>query len=179
MTNEPPELDPYAAPRADVSGQPRLVMLVDMTEAEVGAYVGPNALAYWSAWRRDAVSVWSFNWAAALFSLSWLLYRKLFVEALVLLGGMAGLGVALRWLGRAGVDIPGSTGLMTELGVAVATGILGNGLYLQRTRAPIARARAQAPDEAQRTELLMQWGGTSRLWAAVGVLISLWALTRR
>jgi len=165
--------NPYAAPQADTSGAEPDAL--DLTFEEASAYVGPRHLKYWRAWRRTSAknkALLGFNWAAMFFNLGWMLYRKMYREFLVGLGILFGIGVIQSLLeSQASIDVK-SIDRATNVAFGAACGMLGNALYLRKTRRAIAEARAREPDLAKRRELLARLGGCSWLGPIIGIAVS-------
>jgi hypothetical protein len=171
----PGVINPYAAPETpvDLAGMAG-PSAHDLTRDEVAAYVGPKSAYYWRAWQRARGGGLraGFNWAACIFNLGWLLYRKMYREFLIGFGASFGASFALAFIGAAagkGVD---GLDRVVNLGLAVTVGMLGNGLYLRRARQAIGTARTQVADPAERALWLTTHGGTSVLSLLIGLGIS-------
>jgi hypothetical protein len=172
-THDVSDVNPYTPPSADIAGNGQSSDS-DITCEEIVFYVGRKSAYYWREWEqplRTGRFATGFNWAACLVTIPWLFYRKLFREVAMVLGGALLLAVLQGLLGMVvGPDFKiAERGL--EVAAAVALGVLGNGLYLRRAKLVIAEARQHEPDQKRRAQLLMSRGGTSSLWAVVGVLL--------
>jgi hypothetical protein len=170
----PPSINPYAAPAVPVDTvDAGAASTLDLTRDEVSIFVGKNSGYYWRVWQQAAPNkelLLKFNWAALFFNLSWLLYRKMYREFLIGFGAIIGLGLAVGVVGVvAGTNLDGFDRVL-NLGVAVAVGMLGNGLYLRKARRVITAARAEEPQGERRTYRLAARGGTSWLAAILGAV---------
>jgi hypothetical protein len=84
MTTTPgsPLPDPYAPPRSDIRPPAPPIDPGALTRDDVVAFAGEHHDYYWSKWshpRRRGLLV-GFNWPALLFSMLWLLYRRMYRE---------------------------------------------------------------------------------------------------
>jgi hypothetical protein len=164
-------LDPYAPPRSDTVSPDRPLVVTDLTREQVHSFVGRRSGYYWDRWSRAELGrkFAGFNWAAAFFNLTWLLYRRMYREFGIGLGAMAVLGLAEAFLEpMIGKDNSATLSRIDNLVPVVALGILGNWLYLRRARDAIARTRHLATP-AERHAFLAARGGTSWLAVLVGV----------
>jgi hypothetical protein len=135
----------------------------------VQAFAGKRANYYWRQWSRVGPGrrFAGFNWAAALLSFFWLLYRRMYREFAAVIGiavVVALLEALLAYvLGRGASD---AMSRLDNAALGLAAGFLGNTLYLRRARAAVADARARHPDSpAEQQAFLAARGGTS--WLAV------------
>jgi len=174
----PPEgpVNPYAAPAtpadmASVEG----VAAHDLTREEVRAFVGKNHGYYWRNWQRATGSGLraGFSWPAFFLSFAWMLYRKMYREFFIWGAAVFGLGVV-----RGVIESVTETNLdavdkVENFVVAVAMGMLANGLYLRKARRVIADVRAREPDPERRVALLEVRGGTSWLGLVLGLAVAI------
>jgi len=156
-------LNPYAAPRAESSATERPVL----TTEEIRAFLGSQDSYYegqWSAPNRTGGWYGGFNWSAAIFGSLWMFHRRMYLEGAIVYGAW----LVLSW-GRLLLDpalFAGASDTVLLVASSVATGFLGNALYLRRARAAVGRVRL----DLHRTDpgqALSRLGGTS--WAAVAV----------
>jgi hypothetical protein len=137
---------------------------------EVQAFVGGNARDFWDEWGLEHASrswSWGFLLPAAIFNISWLVYRKLYVEAVAVILFVNVLSFVLVRLGLHVVN------LAFAIGLGVVLGFTGSGLYLRKTRRAILAARREAPDVERRLVLLRARGGVSVLWLLVSFVVRL------
>jgi len=160
-------------------------------ELLLAAFVGPHRRQrYLTRFRSFAASgrAWplSWNWAAALLTVPWLCYRRLYGWALVgyplaLLGAALLLSVPLSALFWGGGEIPDRVAVPVLVLLAVlGPALLADGLYYRRARRLAGRAAARGHGGEAAVEWLARRGGTSRLGAlggaaAVAALVALLA----
>lgn len=114
----------------------------------------------------------SWNWAASLYTLNWLLFRKLWLAAGVY--GVAALGTVLVWF-----QFPDALELSLLLVLAalsvVVPGFYGNALLHQACRQKMARALSSSPSLVQACAMLNRQVSSRRgfIWLALinGVLL--------
>ena len=135
-------------------------------------FIGPNAdhyIAIYNTARAEnpdkpfrTMRRWS--WPAALWFLPWALYRKMWLFG----GSMAIAGIILSLL------FP-SVGTVTGLGLAVVTGFISNGSYLQFATGKIAKLKAISNSEEELLARLHRAGDVSRFGAWFGVIVLVFA----
>lgn len=133
-----------------------------MTHDEARSFVGKNAEFYLGKWKEyedGAFKGW--NWAACFFRAEWLVYRKMYLEAALLLVGVMALGVLMgavqvysgfamgRWWDSFGKGV-----------IQCSMGFFGNMLYWRKARRVVAGAPLQP---GPRLRYLQEKGGTSPL----------------
>jgi predicted Zn finger-like uncharacterized protein len=126
-------------------------------EADLVAFIGPNAARYLDKFKRiDAKGggrlAVTWHWPAALIGVWWLLYRKLYLWALV--------AFIVSF-------IP-----VINIGSIFIFGILGNTLYYRHALKTINALRAELPDD-DLTITLKQLGGVNRWVVTVGIVLSI------
>lgn len=144
--------------------------MVELTEDEARAFVGPRAGRYLEQWRPLLAATGSgargagFNWSAFFFSGFWLLYRKMYKVAaiffgVILLESLFEELVLVRVLGwTAAADAVGrAVGLLAS----IVCGKLGNRWYLDHTRAKVAEVRDQGVEDYRYLQTLAERGGAS------------------
>lgn len=170
-----PTPNPYQAPRADTNyapapgdGHPA------MTDEEIATFVDDNAAYYAKAWAeplRTGGFYAGFNLAALIVSTLWLLYRRMYLAFVVVLGiqMLGGLvaGVVTRLAG--GQVMWGVLTVMLTTKVALA--FVANGLYLRRARRAVDQARAGSAGNIN-LPFLKTLGGTSSLAVFIGIVIN-------
>jgi hypothetical protein len=124
-------------------------------------FIGPNAERYLRAYdlrqaRRRAFG--SFSLAAAFIPLAWLMYRKMYVAAGILLLGSLIIGLVMPDIG------PGA-------GIAAVFGVLGKTLYLSHAESRIRKIGARHLPPAEHVALLKRAGGVSWISGAIGAII--------
>ena len=153
------------------------------TEAELRAFVVTRGDQYWRRWcwyierdTRRAGTLWPpffFNWI-------WFLYRRMYRElwapiamivVVVLIQVAAELAVELH----RGVPYttPREIGTLINFGLAAATSWVGSFLYLKKFRAAVIAARGAGGTPEATLEFLRRSGGTSRLAAGLGIVVTL------
>jgi hypothetical protein len=167
-------LDPYAPPRSETLAPVEPVPGEGLTRAEVDTFAGRKGRYYWHFWSRARPGrrFAGFNWAAAIFNLTWLLYRRMYSEFAVALGAAVTLGVGELFLEPLiGKDAGRTVSRIDSLALGLVVGFLGNWLYLRRARAAVARARLLATP-AEQHAFLASRGGTSWLAVLISLVVS-------
>ena len=152
------------------------------TEAELRAFVGPRADRYWRRWRcsieRGTRSTGGL-WPPFLFNFVWFLYRRMYREVWVPIAMVAVVGFfqgvaegVIEGLRGTPFATPKLIDTLINLGLAFATSYVGSFLYLRKFRNAVVNARRTAPDAEATLAVLRTTGGTSRLAAAVGILLA-------
>jgi hypothetical protein len=169
--------NPYAAPAATSESE---AVAADITWHELEWFAAPGALTWWRLSRNGRrAGLWlSWNWPAAIFSLLWFAYRKMWREFLVIFASNACFQLLMSVVaGLLGRDY--LLGFWWDFGLAmgvysVVLGLLGNALYLRRARLEIVEARREFPgDWTGLTVRLTRRGATSHWWLLAGIGASL------
>jgi hypothetical protein len=169
-------INPYEAPETPADAASVVGTAAhDLTPEEVEAFVGDRHAYYWGHWQRASGGGLraGFNWAAFFLNFAWMLYRKMYREFLIAMAAVLSLGVVqglVEYLTEKNLD---GLDKLENIVVAVAMGMIGNGLYLRRARRVIGNARAQEPDPERRTALLKARGGTSWIGLVVTVAVGI------
>lgn len=125
-----------------------------LTRQEAAAFVGSNADFYLETWKQHADTTFKgWNWAAMFFGLEWMVYRKLYGEALALFF----LGFCIS--GVAGFFLPDLLGELAGYGFRAVIGALGNMLYRKKALRVLRRMGSQ--NDAERLAELARRGGVS------------------
>jgi len=124
-------------------------------------FIGPNAERYLRAYdlrqaRRRFLG--GFSLAAAFIPLAWLMYRKMYIAAGILLLGSLIIGLVMPDIG------PG-------VGIAGAFGVLGKTLYLSHAESRLRKIGARHLPLAEHIALLKRAGGVSWVGGAIGAVI--------
>lgn len=118
------------------------------------------------------LSIISFNLAALIFSVSWLFYRKMYKEALVVL-----IAVSLFDLGFMHLLGMDAYDRMSEYTLWIAEmiflGFLGNLLYFRHTAKKIKQAKSLLSDTTVIEQRLIEQGGTTWIGAFYGVVLEM------
>lgn len=99
-----------------------------LTEEETELFVGKNCAYYYDKWGNNTGRVYrGWNWAAMFFNIEWMIYRKMYIEALLTFVAMLITGVCFKTLFAV-------FGIVVNAGVVVhifrlAMGFFGNALY--------------------------------------------------
>lgn len=150
-------------------------------EALYRAFVGPRRTDRWLARFADFDArgrAWplSWSWPAALLTLPWLAWRRLYrwmpVYPLAVFVAVLAIALPISIVGYGGGDVPERAGALILVLAAVAVpGLLGNALYWRRARAVARRALEHTADAAKRPEQVARRGGTSAVAAGFSVLL--------
>jgi hypothetical protein len=150
----------------------------DVTTSLYRAAIGPMCpdfyLPIFSRFEAAEKAGLSWNSAASLLTLNWLLFRQLWSAALAYVGILAAVGLLVFGIGRLVFQMSDTVSLilLLTLGLAafVVPGILGNALLHKQCRARMEQALADNPTVAEATSQL-QRQASSRLrllWLALG-----------
>lgn len=145
------------------------------------AFVGSNYSYYLSNWQkyRSNRAYKGWNWAACFFRVEWLAYRKMYLEAVLLLGVTSLISFFLGWrLTTAGADLQTANGAarLFRLMVQLLFGAFGNYLYFRK--AAKAVREAQLEPETEQLFFLQNRGGTSVAAVIVLILLEMTLLLR-
>ena len=154
--------------------------------AEIESFVGRNASYYASKWQRFADKpgyVPSFNVAAAVFGLFWLVYRRLYIHlawVVVVLAVDISLSFYVEEQGFFPPDVIFAWDVLASLLYIVVIGALGNYWYWNRFRKVAMSAKSRYADQDKQLQFLQHKGGTNTIavWTTVVLLFIplAWAL---
>jgi hypothetical protein len=124
---------------------------------DAAAFIGPKADYYIPAFQKmdSSGSAISWNWSAFFFGVLWMLYRKMYLYALVIWGVTFLLGV-----------LTGGAGFGLSILEAIGIGLFGNWLYKRKVEEELAAAAPLEP--AARKAQLAERGGVT--WIPVIIL---------
>ncbi len=118
---------------------------------------------------------YSFNIGAFFFGVSWMIYRKMYVESAFLLIFLFTEGIfeelLLEQLGFTNTTI---FGYLSSIGIATIVGFVGNKIYLNHTNRKISAIKNENYTETTYQQVLKERGGTSIL--AVVIALSIFIL---
>jgi hypothetical protein len=114
---------------------------------------------------------YTFNVAAFFLGMAWMLYRKMYVEALVLFGILFFEGFFERLL--IGDNGPKFISIIINLITAFSIGTLSNYFYLQKAKRCVELAKSKFIDNQERIDFLKKKGGTNLLLLIVVLVIVL------
>jgi hypothetical protein len=151
----------------------------NLTDQEVGAFVGRNVDYYLKKWRSvlegtgNAGNATGFNWAAFFLSGLWLPYRKMYRAAaiffgVILLETLLEEIVYVGFLGKP--EVPGALGRFVSLIAGLVCGGFANAWYLSHTQEAITELRSQGLPEDAYLQALAKRGGTN-MAASLGFMI--------
>jgi hypothetical protein len=173
-----PATNPYAAPRSDTTGAGDTGE-APLTDDEIQSFVGGNAAYYGKRWaraNRRGGSYAGFNWAAALLTSPWLLYRRMyFWFAIVLAVNFVAGPVLMVSLSALHVSGPPQLFLCLSLGLHLPFAFFSNALYLRKARAAVHLARLESEPQRRR-EVLVHAGGTNVTAVFLGIVAMLLGL---
>ena len=121
----------------------------EIDERSVATFVGKNQSYYLLKWKtmRATRSKVSWNWSSFLLSTYWMLYRKMYVPAMIKL--------VIDWA----LNYMGILGNIVSLGLWIVCGLFGNYLYFQHMEKAIVEANMLSG--FARTNHLEKKGGTT------------------
>ncbi len=162
--NEP---NPYEPPRAALSAGTDASASLQLSQREVGAFVGPNAGYYREKWPLAGDRVGrsaSFNWAAFFVPELWLAYRKMYVAASIVWGSLLIGATAEQVVFVKAIAKPRTLvllSLLVDFLPCIVCGACGNQWYLSHTKKAVAEVRRQGLAEADYLQSLSARGGTN------------------
>jgi len=112
------------------------------------------------------------NWAAALFTSPWLMYRKMYLWALLIYPLIVATTLAAAWW-AGGVAFPGDPRAQVTVlgawfaGLSLLGGLFGNALYGHHLRALIEQTHRLDLEPAEQHRRLRRKGGTNAMLAAI------------
>lgn len=138
------------------------------TEEEATAFVGKNTDFYLTKWESHPTSTLKgWNWAASLFRVEWMVYRKMYWEAAVVWG----ISIIIMFLVDLLFTLIGLSilGELSVVVVQISLGIFANALYQKKLLRVLKKTEYM--NEHSKMEYLAKKGGTSVLAIVVlGVL---------
>lgn len=151
------------------------------TTAELRAFVGQNADYYVEKWTPQGGSGrrFGFNWAAFFFGFSWLVYRRMYRRALLLLVGLEAVQLLLYFSLRAIVpasSVPADASnwklieRLSNLLVSIIVGNVANRWYLEHASERVRMLDSGGARTANSTIALGDAGGVSLLNAVLCVV---------
>lgn len=133
-----------------------------MTREEAEAFIGDNSDFYMGKWKsHSSTALKGWNWAAAIFGIEWMAYRKMYWETALFFAISAVLTFVLVLIGLDG-DLWGDT-------FRILIGVFGNALY--RKKALRTLRKADTEEDSERLKTLARKGGASP--ASVAVMLVL------
>lgn len=135
-----------------------------MTQKEAAAFVGSNTSFYLEKWKEHSeTTLKGWNWAAMFFGIEWMVYRKMYLEAMLFFLISIGIG------GVAALFLRDLTGNLWGHCFRILIGVFGNTLYRNKALRILQRINTQ--NDSERLNILSQRGGVSPI--SVVVLIFL------
>jgi hypothetical protein len=139
------------------------------------AFVGSNADYYLRVWAPALTGESGdrgFNWAAAILSATWLLYRRMYGRALIVYAVLAAAAfIDVRSPADASGRRPPVVEVLAGGGVVLVCGLWGNSWYLSRAHRAVRQTPGGGTDEATRQAALRRAGGTNLVGAFTGALL--------
>lgn len=138
------------------------------SEADLRAFVGPNADYYLRGWADAQPGVdlqrLRWNWPAFFLNVVWLLYRRMYRYFWIGAGVLVAIGlvegVVMAWLG---IKPPSYLDIAITLGVAWYFGAFGTWFYYRHATKEIQRTKVQLPSP----DAIARAGGIRWLWPVV------------
>ncbi|WP_066836612.1 DUF2628 domain-containing protein [Rufibacter ruber] len=131
------------------------------------AYFGVDADYYlYKLAQQQAGTRFTFNLGAFFFGLFWMLYRKLYVQALAVVAVVAGVSFLLNYLALTQQIAAQTLQLINNfiaLFWSLAIGFLGNWLYLRQAKARVTKMLQKEKDEEQAALRLQRQGSITYL----------------
>ena len=131
-----------------------------ITKEEAEVFIGKNSPYYIYQWKTHSdKKLKGWNWAAALFTIEWMIYRRMLKEGIIsyvfLLALYVGVTVSLKY----GFGIFGIIGVLIVFIFRITLGIFGNSLY--RKKALRCLRMVAGESDNKKLEFLRQAGGAS------------------
>jgi hypothetical protein len=143
-----------------------------LTKEEATAFIGRNSEFYLDKWKSHPNTFYKgWNWAAAIFRIEWMAYRKMYLEAIIALIVVIFLGIAIDVvLSMVNIRIPNE---ITRFAIQILIGLFGNGLY--RNKAIRTLQKTSYMDTPERLSYLAMKGSVSLvgLFVFLGLNIAL------
>ena len=137
-----------------------------ISREEATAFIDSSVYFYRNKWETHSETTFKgWNWAAMFFGIEWMVYRKMYLEALVTFISISCLSLALSfyfnfnisyWLFR------------------ILFGVAGNALYWKKTLRVMRKIHAQygfEPDDSRRFAEISRRGGVNMLAVAIVILL--------
>lgn len=136
-------------------------------------FIGPNSDYYISHWNKlKEGSHLSFNLAACFFGAFWMLYRKMYVECILMFLVIFAQGYLEDFLVKTfnlyHSQVLWSMGL--DVFVAIIIGLIGNGLYLKKAERTIRQIKYSSIEPSNQEMGIQNAGGTSPLFLGIAVV---------
>lgn len=140
---------------------------MQLPEEDLRTFVGPNADYYLQAWSKidpnGGPQPTRWNWPAFFFNLLWLLYRRMYKYFWIAFGTLFVLGILqvvlqLSW----GYEVQWP-GIVLNLGVCIAFGILGNWMYYRHA----LRTIGQVNTYHDGADAIVRAGGVRIVWVII------------
>ena len=114
----------------------------------------------------------TFNVFAFLFGLFWFVYRKMYIQALLILLAIIGESFIEQLILANNVDENTSKtiNIISTIAIATITGLLGNNLYIKQAEKSIALAKTKYKDNEQLEKAIKRKGGVSYILLILVVL---------
>lgn len=130
-----------------------------LTEQDASVFIGENAAFYLQKWEKHHNSAFKgWNWAAAIFRIEWMVYRKMYAEAVLMVVMTIVLELLLIGLLLLGVRISDS---VLKGVVQLVIGLLANALYYKKAVRTVRKTAHM--DESQKHIYLEKRGGVNVL----------------
>lgn len=141
-----------------------------LTKEESEAFIGKNSSFYmdnWKSYSDSALKGW--NWAAMFFSIEWMAYRKMYMEALLYFIITAFISVCTGvFLASLGI---GFSGRLAGDALGLLMGMFANALY--RKKALRILHKTDGMDDSQRIRFMKEKGGVSVAGCIACIVIEL------
>ena len=170
-----PSANRYAPPVSDTAGRSAGDADILTDEEARAAFIGDSSTAYYLD-RFDRLSgggSGGFNWPAMLVTWYWMLYRKMWIPALIYFFTPYAVGVVLGGFVAVSPALGGVLYLAWLVVWLVGPGLLANGWYYKHAMARIRDVRARGGSKDQMLARIEAAGGTSGVILIVVALLSI------
>ena len=144
--------------------------LESFDEKEIRTFIGTNSTYYINKWvDRPSPIFKGWNWMALFFPFEWMMYRKMYAEAIILIL-VAMLALTGFFMLSLGIDIDPSPKLLRDI-FATVIAVFGNALYYKKTKRALNKTTNM--NKQERIAFLSHKGDVSIIALIVCIVIEI------
>jgi len=141
-----------------------------LTRDEAEAFIGKNSSFYLEKWKAHSNSTLKgWNWAAMSFGIEWMVYRKMYAEAILFFVVVSSISFGVAAIFIFGIGIPITSRRVIGNVFRITIGVLGN--YLYRKKAIRVLKMVVQENDSERIHFLNQKGGVSIISVVFCIII--------